>query len=638
MDYGFTDLVDIEAFRGMMKSFYDATGIPHGLIDTENNVLSEIGWQEACTDFHRANELTLARCRESDHYIAQHLGTAPFVGYRCKNGLMDYAAPIVIDGRHLATIYFGQILHEAPDIEFFRRQARECGFDEDAYLAAIRKLPIVAKERVEAIMAFYTQLARMLAASGRERLNRQAADALRDRDAHLQAILDSSPVGIGWSDVDGKVEYINNKFTELFGYRLEDIPTVDDWYRLAYPDKLFRKEVVDRWAGEVAAARVAQTAAPSLETPIVCKDGSIRHVIITVSWVGDHRLVNFSDITDRWSVEQREHARHAMLELIAEGATLPQTLDAIVRGVEAEDPSTLCSILLLDRDGKHLRTGAAPSLPDFYNQAMDGVAIGPGVGSCGTAAHTRARVVVADIQSHPYWKDYKELAARAGLGSCWSEPVMAKGRLLGTFAIYRRQPRAPSENDLHLVGYAANLASIAIEHHRTQEELERQAHTDFLTELANRRYFLELAEAELARTLRYGKPFSLLMLDIDHFKAVNDEHGHKAGDVVLQKLADVMTKTLREVDVVGRLGGEEFAAILPETSGAKAWEAAERMRLAIAATAMPLEGGAPLRITVSIGVTTLADKSTDIDMLLRQADEALYAAKHGGRNRVCMAA
>lgn len=450
----------------------------------------------------------------------------------------------------------------------------------------------------------------------------------------LQAILDASPIGIGWSDAAGNVQYINNKFTEMFGYTLADIPTVEQWYRLAYPSEDFRRETIAQWAREFAASRGTGGAPPSLEAPIVCKDSSVRHVIITASWVGTHRLVNFSDITERWATEQRERARHAMLELIAKGASLAQTLDAIVRGVEAEDPTLLCSILLLDRAGKNLRTGAAPSLPAFYNEAIDGIAIGPGVGSCGTAAYTRQRVVVADIASHPYWAPYKELAAKAELASCWSEPVLSsRGSLLGTFAIYHRQPREPRDSDLRLISYAANLASIAIEHQHNQEELERQAHSDFLTELANRRHFLELAEGELARTLRYGKTFSLLMLDIDHFKAVNDSRGHKAGDVVLQKLARAMQAALREVDVVGRMGGEEFAVILPETNAKEAWEAAERLRLAIAATDIEVDGGAPLRVTVSIGIATLTDKLNDIDAMLRQADEALYAAKHGGRNR-----
>ncbi|MDD1622942.1 MAG: diguanylate cyclase [Methylococcaceae bacterium] len=678
-DYRFTDLVDIDAFRSMLKSFYDATGILHGLVDADNNVISAIGWQEACTDFHRVNPCSNVRCLESNCYLAEHLGEGAYVGYACKNGLMDYATPIVIEGRQLATLYFGQLLHEPPDMEFFRRQAQECGFDEETYLAAIRKVPVISRERIEPIMAFYVQMAQMLARSGLDRLREREAeqrladlnrdlalgieertaelmakntllttevierrrmeDALLDSRKQLQAILDSSPVGIGWSDADGNVEYINNKFTELFGYTREDIPTVQHWYRLAYPDETFRLDVVGHWARETAAARYAGTKAPTLEAPIVCKDGAIRHVIINVSWVGDRRLVNFSDMNDHWLAEQRDHARNSILELIATGALLPQILNAIVRSVEAEDDKMLCSILLLDRDGRHLRIGAAPSLPDFYNQAVEGLEIGDGVGSCGTAAFTMRRVVATDIQNHPYWMNFTELASRAELASCWSEPILSsKGRLLGTFAIYHREPCTPDEAALDLIGYAANLASIAIEHHLADEELERQAHTDFLTELANRRYFMALAEVELARALRYRKPLSVLMFDIDHFKAVNDNHGHKTGDMVLQKLAAILRHTLREVDIIGRLGGEEFAVILPETGTDDAWEAAERLRLAIARTQMQSEAGELLNVTVSIGVATLAEVANDVETLLKQTDDALYVAKNNGRNQVRMAA
>lgn len=679
MDYRFTDLVDIEAFRDMLQSFYQATGILHGLVDADNNVISAFGWQQACTGFHRVHPCTNARCLESNLYLAEHLGESSFVGHACKNGLMDFATPIIIEGKQLATLYFGQLLHEAPDMDFFRRQALECGFDEEAYLAAISKLPIIPRERIEPIMAFYVQLAQMLARNGLDRirereaeqrladLNRDLAqrveertaeirannsqliaeiderrrteEALRNNQTQLKAILDSSPIGIGWSDADGEVKYINNKFTELFGYVLDDIRTVEDWYRLAYPDENFRDEVVGNWSRQVAAARVTGGAAPALEAPIVCKSGNVRHVIITVSWVGNHRLVNFSDISDRWLAEQRNQARNSILELIATGAALRQTLNAIVSGVEAENRAMLCSILLLDRDGRHLRTGAAPSLPEFYNDAVDGVEIGDGVGSCGTAAYTMQRVVVADIKHHPYWANFMDLAARAELESCWSEPILSsKGRLLGTFAIYHRKPSTPADADLQLIGYAANLASIAIEHHQTGEELERQAHTDFLTELANRRYFMELAETELARALRYGKPFSLFMFDIDHFKAVNDNHGHKTGDKVLQKLAAIVRHTLREVDIIGRLGGEEFAVILPETGTDEANEAAERLRQAIALARIQTEAGKPLSVTISIGVASLTENSTDdVEYLLKQADEALYVAKNNGRNQVRIA-
>lgn len=678
MTYRFIDLVDIERFRNILKSFYEATGILHGLVDAENNVISAIGWQEACTDFHRVHPCSNERCLESNRYLAEHLGEGAFVGYRCKNGLMDYATPIVIEGQQLATLYFGQLLHEEPDLAFFRQLAKECGFNEESYLAAIRKVPVIPRERIEPIMDFYVQLAQMLACSGLDRLRKQEAeqrlidlnrdltqlveertaeleaknssltteiidrrwteDALRNSQTQLQAILDSSPVGIGWSDVDGKVEYINQKFIELFGYTLEDIPTLEDWYRQAYPDPRFRDEVIGNWRRSVTLAKEAGSQVPELEAPIVCKDGTIRHVIIAVSWVGNRRLVNFSDISDRWLAERREHARNKILESIASGASLHQILHAIVGVVETENPAMICSILLLDREGKHLRLGAAPGLPDFYNQAVDGIEIGDGIGSCGTAAATMKRVVVADIATHPYWANFTSLAAQAEIAACWSEPILSsKGRLLGTFAIYHRQPRVPDEADLQLIGQASNLASIAIEHHLADEELERQAHTDYLTELGNRRYFMAQAEAELVRAERYLKPFSLLMFDIDHFKAVNDHYGHKTGDMVLQKLAAILRHVLREVDIIGRIGGEEFAVILPETASEEAREAAERLRRLIADTVMQAESGELLSITVSIGVSTLSNESSDIEALLKQADDALYVAKKNGRNQVQMA-
>lgn len=678
MDYRFIDLVDIDKFRDMLRSFYEATGILHGLVDHENNILSAIGWQEACTDFHRLNPCSNARCLESNCYLAEHLNDTAFVGFACKNGLMDYATPIVIEGRQLATLYFGQLLHEPPDMAFFRNQAHEYGFDEDGYLAAIRKVPIIPKERIEPIMAFYVQLAQMLAGAGLDRLRqrdaekrlallneelaqrvqwrteelasknhllttevserRKTEDALRDSQEKLQAILDSSPIGIGMSTADGNVKYINRKFTELFGYCREDIPTVEHWYRLAYPDENYRNTVIRAWAHDASAAKLSGGKVHPLETDIVCKNGMIRHIIISLSWVNDFRLVNFSDITDRWRAEQREHARNATLELIARGAPLEKILNAIVLGVEAEDDRMICSILLLDQDGKHLRNGAAPNLPKFYNQAIDGVEIGENVGSCGTAAYTMQRVIVTDIQQHSYWRNYKDLAAQAGLASCWSEPILSsKGRLLGTFAIYHRQPRAPDAAALELIGYAANLASIAIEHHQADVELERQAHTDYLTELANRRHFIDLAVSELARALRYHKALSLLMFDIDHFKAVNDNHGHKTGDRVLQQLAATVRQTLREIDIAGRMGGEEFAVILPETSAVEAWDAAERLRLAIADTEMKTDAGASLYVTISIGVATVTDTAYDIQTLLKNADDALYIAKNNGRNQVSMA-
>lgn len=169
-----------------------------------------------------------------------------------------------------------------------------------------------------------------------------------------------------------------------------------------------------------------------------------------------------------------------------------------------------------------------------------------------------------------------------------------------------------------------------------EEKLRDQAQSDYLTGLANRRHFVHRAEVEIARTARYGHPLSLMMLDIDHFKAVNDAHGHHQGDIALQLVASQCQMTLREGDVLGRLGGEEFAAILPETGDEGARSLAQRLRAAIASETMTTTTGDAVGLTVSIGLATLAAGDTcDLEVLLKQADAALYEAKRSGRDCVC---
>jgi diguanylate cyclase (GGDEF)-like protein/PAS domain S-box-containing protein len=195
-------------------------------------------------------------------------------------------------------------------------------------------------------------------------------------------------------------------------------------------------------------------------------------------------LTLWRDITGRKQAERFEQFRSRVLELLAGDRPLPVILEAIVRGVEQLDSAMLCTILLLDKDEKHLKTGAAPSLPDFYNRAIETVEIGIGVGSCGTAAYTGERVIVDDIATHPYWAPFKELAAQARLGACWSQPILnSTGQVLGTFAIYHHAAHTPKESDLQLIEHTAHLASIAIERSVAAEKLrDSEAHYRLLTE------------------------------------------------------------------------------------------------------------------------------------------------------------
>ena len=195
-------------------------------------------------------------------------------------------------------------------------------------------------------------------------------------------------------------------------------------------------------------------------------------------------------------------------------------------------------------------------------------------------------------------------------------------------------------NSMHIHGKHVLQAVVRdiTERKQFQLELERQAHLDYLTGLHNRRFFMQVAETELARAIRYSAPLSLLMMDVDHFKLINDTYGHKAGDRVLKKISETCQKTLREIDIIGRVGGEEFAVLLPETDIDEAMDVAERLREEIAKAKVEIDQVLPLNFTISIGVTTLTPQNENIEGLLNVADKALYVAKDSGRNRVVRSA
>jgi diguanylate cyclase (GGDEF)-like protein/PAS domain S-box-containing protein len=171
------------------------------------------------------------------------------------------------------------------------------------------------------------------------------------------------------------------------------------------------------------------------------------------------------------------------------------------------------------------------------------------------------------------------------------------------------------------------------ERKKIQEELRQQAITDELTGVSNRRHFMELANSEMKRAVRLKRPPAVALIDIDHFKQINDTYGHAAGDQALIAFTTIFQKHIREIDVFARFGGDEFVLLLPETNQEQAFVVLERIRLALSTQPIDLDGK-PVALTFSSGIASLSGDQQSIDSLLSQADQALYRAKEAGRNNI----
>ncbi|WCE32107.1 diguanylate cyclase [Vibrio sp. SCSIO 43137] len=448
------------------------------------------------------------------------------------------------------------------------------------------------------------------------------------------SVFSNATEGIVITNSNGKILDVNSAFEEITGYSRSE--AVGKRYDLVEPGFHSDTSFEEIWYS------LAQSGGWQGELWCKHKNGQKYAVQLMVGAIKTNRgemeghVLLLSDITQKLFFSSIEDIRSNAMQSTIEGSPLSETLDKILKDIELLSSETQCSILLLDKSGKHLFNRSAPSLPEAYSQAIDGIAIGDGIGSCGTAAYRQQRVIVENIQEHPFWADFKGLAAQHDLASCWSEPIFGKkGRLLGTFAIYHQRPTAPSKKDIHLIERTVDFISLLLEGERAEQELIRLATTDELTSLANRRQLLAIIDSEIERAKRYKTPLSFCMVDLDNFKAVNDLYGHEVGDEVLKAVAEAMKGFIRTTDMVGRLGGEEFGIILPNTAHDDALTMADRLRLAIEELTVVHEKSS-LNVTISVGVSSIRHSSETVlsNDLLSLADRCLYYAKRSGRNRV----
>jgi diguanylate cyclase (GGDEF)-like protein/PAS domain S-box-containing protein len=425
------------------------------------------------------------------------------------------------------------------------------------------------------------------------------ASKLFEKEEQLRYVLQGSGLGFwDWDIIANKV-HRNERWAEMLGYTFNELQeTTKQWTDFIYPDD---REKAWESVNDVLKGK---SVSHKSEYRMLHKDGSIR-------WIYDQANVIKRDADGKPTRMSGTHTditniKKIEVDTIENSLLLKRILDNL-----------FAYVALLDINGIVQEVNKAP---------LD------------RAGYSREDVIGHYFYDAQWWNYDNNVrtqlisainAAKQGESSRYDVTVkMGDDFVPIDFMI------APVHDSTgKIIGLLPTAVDIT-ERKRFEDELNRQAHLDYLTGVPNRRSFMEQGVIELSRTLRYAKTASLLMIDIDLFKQINDVHGHQAGDEVLKNLALMFKEVLRNVDILGRLGGEEFGVVLPETEIDEAVKIAERLREVISEKAVSLPNGIKIHFTVSIGISSISEIITDFDMLINEADKALYRAKESGRNKV----
>jgi len=329
-----------------------------------------------------------------------------------------------------------------------------------------------------------------------------------------------------------------------------------------------------------------------------------------------------------WNWLEQNKARDSVSpHLLRSDQSLSLLFDAVIKAAEAAWDMS-CSILLLNNESRTLHTTAGPSLPAFYSQAIDGVSIGAGVGSCGHAAFSAELTIVEDIQSHPYWANFASLAQQAELSACWSMPVLNdRGDVLGTFACYFDRVQQPTKRQLDFMQAAGKTLSVAIEQRQLQQVVAQLSYYDPLTGLQNRTAFRKSLQEQIESQL----PLALLFIDLDNFKEVNDTLGHEAGDKLIQTISQRFS-TLESAKICfSRIGGDEFTVIF-QRDNLESIDSFVQTIIDIVNQPVFINDH-KVQIGTSIGIACFPEHGAQLTQLMKNADIAMYHAKSSGRNQ-----
>lgn len=662
-DFRLESLLDLPAVNQMAESLYAATSMPMGIVDAhDDKVLLSVGWQDVCVKFHRVNDITSRRCRESDNYIKRHLAKGEDCRYQCKNGLWDCAIPLIVTQHHLATMFFGQFFFagEVPRQQYFIDQAKECGFDLDEYLSALEKVPVLDRQKVESSIEYNKALASFLSEQAERALLMSVTEkALVKSHSRYRELFNNAPVGILLADDKPKIFDANVRAAELTGYSQREICS-------SLTSQLIQPEVLNGSADQKPQKVSVIKRAVVYESVLTRKNNSEVPVEVNlfVSPETGYHTVIFQDITERKRTEEsRRRSREELEEKVHERtAELSSTVEALKRrNFESETLSRLGELLQACETEEESYVIVASMCRQLFNCQSgylatyddeshlvrpverwgyhNGIDIEFELRDC-WALRRGVPHLVLDTQNEPVCIHTDKKSEFTTL----CIPIGAKGELLGLLHLFWGEKdgdmRQSYEEMQYITGLAKRVAemyALSLSNVRLRLRLRRQSIRDSLTSLYNRRHMEESLDREIARARRKDTAVGVILFDIDHFKSFNDTHGHESGDLVLRNLGKLINELTRDEDIPCRYGVEEFLVILPECDMESVAKRAEDLRRGIENIPIFINGRL-LRVSVSLGVASYPEHGDCGNEIVAMADDALNKAKLKGRNRVEVAA
>jgi len=459
---------------------------------------------------------------------------------------------------------------------------------------------------------------------------KRAEEALRDSEELARGMLAAATTGIYFLQ-DGRFLYVNRLFEEISGYTYDELVGKHS-LDYVHPDD---KETVRTKAIEVLKGQSSS----SYEFRFVRKDSGIVWVsdrVASIQYKGKRSVIGtLMDITERKHAEVEVSRYTKQLEALFNiGATVSQTLnlgellDSVLDTVLMVMGVEVGGIFLLDKKTNKLLLRAHRGMSPEFARRVQVVNIGDGF--IGQVAKSGKPILAEDISADSKLSWMRKMGD--GIQSFAAVPIMAKEKILAVMGVGSRKYRKSPDWEMLMLDTIANQIGMAIENAQLYEHALELAFTDGLTGLYNRRYIMDQVEREIIRAQRSKAPLSLIMVDLDELKAINDRFGHHEGDGFLKEVAGIVKVNTRASDVAARWGGDEFMLLAPGTDSRSASKIAERIRAQVERHKIQLEGN-EVGITISAGIVSYPTHASAVEELLKKADEAMYNAKRGGKNQ-----